>query len=153
MENHSTCLETYATLRIFSKAIHPDKISSVLGLQSTDPRPKQPDSKYRARREYHYWRWSSSSMLQSVDGLEHVRAITSLLDGKEQQLQQLREAGCEIDVCCFRVSTGQGGPFLDVPTLAALAHLELEIWWDIYFGDDPDEYKNDATVGGGASGS
>ncbi len=152
MANQTTCLETYATLRIFSKSVHPDEVSKILGVQATDPRPKQPDSKYRSRRENHFWRWCSSTTLQSLDGLEHIRAITSLLEGKEQQLQQLREAGCEIDVCCFRVSTGQGGPSLDVPTLAALAHLGLEIWWDIYFGD-PDEYESAATTSESASGT
>ncbi len=153
MGNQTTCLETYATLRIFSKSLHPDEISSILGVQATAPCPKQPDSKYRTRREYHYWCWSSSTTLESLNGLEHVRAITSVLEGKEQQLQRLREAGCEIDICCFRVSTGQGGPFLDVPALAALAHLGLEIWWDVYFGDDPDEYKMGATVGKAAGGT
>jgi hypothetical protein len=98
----------------------------------------EPNSKYRPRREYHYWAWSSDRQVQSLDGLEHVRAVLELLQGKEQLLGQLRAEGCEIDVCCYWVSSGQGGPFLDVSALGALAHFGLEIWWDVYFGEEED---------------
>ena len=133
-----SCLETFASLRIFSQSLHPDEIGRALGIQATDPRPMEPDSKYRPRREYHYWDWCSKSSVESTDGIEHVRAVLQILQGKEQQLSQLREAGCAIDVCCYWVSSGQGGPFLDVPALTTLAHLGLEIWWDVYFGKDED---------------
>jgi len=83
--------------------------------------------------------------------LEHIRAITAILGDKGEQLGQLREAGCEIDVCCYWVSSGQGGPSLEVSDLAALSALGLAIWWDVYFGD-PEEYKEGAAAGsdGGA---
>ena len=134
-----SCLEVHATLRIFSQSLHPDEINRILGVEATRLRPMEPESKYRSRRENHYWAWSSDSQVHSLDGLEHVRTIIGILHGKEQQLTQLRSAGCEIDVCCYWVSSGQGGPFLDVPALSALEQLGLEIWWDMYFGD-PKEY-------------
>jgi hypothetical protein len=34
-----------------------------------------------------------------------------------------------------KVSSGQGGPFLDSRMISALNHLGLDIWWDVYFGD------------------
>jgi hypothetical protein len=147
-----SCLETYASLRIFSKSMHPDRVSHILGIQASDPVPMQPGSKYRTRREYHYWDWSSSETVKSTDGLEHVRAIVALLKGKEAQLQQLRDAGCDIDVCCYWLSSGQGGPFLDVPTLAALAHYGLEIWWDVMFMDG-EEYTSDVSANNSAGGT
>ena len=146
-----SCFETYATLRIFSEATHPDEVTRVLGIGATRTRPKDPDSKYRHERENHYWGWSSHSHVQSVDGLDHVRALLSMLQEKDQELAQLREAGCDIDVCCYWVSSGQGGPFLDNAALTDLARLGLEIWWDVYFGKVEDYAKDGAaTTAGGA---
>ena len=138
-----SCLETYATLRIFSQVTHPDEIGRILAIEATRSRPIAPDSRYRHERENHYWGWSSDSHVQSLDGIEHVRAVISLLQGKEQQLALLREAGCDIDVCCYWVSSGQGGPFLDNLALTDLSRLGLEIWWDVYFGKE-DEYAEGA---------
>src|SRR5690606_10870547 len=145
-----SCLETYSTLRIFSKTMPPDEIGRILGIQATRTRAIASGSKYRHERENHYWGWSSDSSVQSVDGIEHVRAVISLLQGKAQQLAQLRTAGCDIDVCCYWVSSGQGGPFLDNLALTDLSRLGLEIWWDIYFGEE-EEYAEGAagrTAGG-----
>ncbi|WP_078059776.1 DUF4279 domain-containing protein [Xanthomonas massiliensis] len=146
-----SCLETNATLRVFSESLHPEEVSSIWGLSATRPRPKEPDSKYRPRRECHYWSWSSDSQVHSQDGLEHIRAITAILRDKGGQLEQLREAGCDIDVCCYWVSSGKWGPSLEVSDLNSLSALGLAIWWDVYFGD-PEEYKEGAAAasGGGA---
>lgn len=133
-----SCLETYSTLRIFSASQPPEEISRILGLQGTLARPLSAASRYRHERESHYWAWSTKSLIQSTDGLEHIGAVIDALQGKEPQLQQLRDLDCEIDVCCFWVSSGQGGPFLDGRSLTALARLDLEIWWDFYFGDPSD---------------
>jgi hypothetical protein len=138
-------LETHATVRIFSESLHPDEISRTLGISATRPRPKEPDSKYRPRREYHYWSWCSDDQVHSLDGLEHVRAVTTLLRDKHEELERLRGAGCDIDVCCYWVSSGQGGPSLEVSDLAALSSLGLPIWWDVYFGE-PEEYKGGAAA-------
>lgn len=129
-----TCLDVYATLRIFSSSMHPDEISRMIGITATQSRAIDPTSKYRPRREYNYWAWESRYEIHSLNGLEHVRRVIELLRGKEDRLKYLREAGCDIDVCCYWVSSGQGGPSLDVETLGDLASLGLEIWWDIYFG-------------------
>jgi hypothetical protein len=141
----TTCLETFATLRIFSKSIDPEAIEQALGIEATACRPLNPLSRYRTERENHFWAWSTQGSIESLDGLEHIRALLSLLQDKQQPLEQLRQAGCEIDVCCYRVSSGQGGPTLDVPALAELARLGLEIWWDIYFGKE-DDYARDGNA-------
>jgi len=146
-----TCLEVFATLRIFSSSLHPDEISHIIGVNATQSRPIEPNSKYRPRREHHYWGWESRSEIQTRDGLDHVRAVIGLLQGREHLLKELREGGCDIDVCCYWVSSGQGGPLLDVPTLGALARLGLEIWWDVYFGEE-EEYV-EATAGNIAGGA
>jgi hypothetical protein len=135
-----TCLETFATLRIFSQSMDPETISSVLGIDATDSAAIDPKARARNRREWHRWEWCSRDSVQGVDNLLHIRAVTRLLQGKKEKLDELRSSACGIDICCYFVSSGQGGPELDVPTLRELTELELEIWWDVYFGKE-EEYK------------
>ena len=146
-----TCLETYANLRIFSDALHPSEISEILGLEATDTIPLNAESKYRVRRETNYWSWNSNTVISSTDNLEHVAAITQRLSGKRAQLDQLRTRGCEIDICCYWVSSGQGGPFVDRSMLTSLSELDLEIWWDVYFGEES-EYAPPPADAEGTSG-
>jgi hypothetical protein len=129
------CLETFATLRIFSESVSPEEIGRILGILGTKTRPRNPESRYRHQRESHYWAWCSAENLNSTDGLEHVRSVIERVSDKNLQLQQLRALGCELDVCCYWVSDGQGGPMLDVNSLFNLSRLGLEIWWDIYLGE------------------
>ncbi|WP_082568376.1 DUF4279 domain-containing protein [Rhizobacter sp. Root1221] len=137
-----SCLETFATLRIFSDTVSPEDVARTLGIEPTCAYPRDPQSKYKQRRAAHYWSWCSERYVQSQDGLAHVRHLTSLLGGKLEQLDQLRSAGCAVDICCYWVSSGQGGPLLDLQTLRDLADLKLEIHWDIYFADEA-EYAED----------
>ena len=136
----TTCLETYATLRIFSESLAPDVIGDVLGVEATVAKPIDPASRYRPRRETNFWGWCSEGSVNSVDNLQHVAAIIDLLDGKAAALEDLRSRGCQIDICCYWVSTGQGGPSMDMATMKALVALGLEIWWDVYFGKE-EEYR------------
>jgi hypothetical protein len=130
-----SCLETYATLRIFSDDLHPDRITEILGVQATDPAPRDLERKYRPRREHHMWRWRSRTSVDSKNNLDHVASITALLSGKRSSLDELRSLGCEIDIINYWVSSGDGGPGLDHASIAALNDLGLSISWDIYFGE------------------
>lgn len=134
------CLETFATLRVFSKALAPKAIGLTLGFDGTDVREMDPNARYRHERESHFWGWCSKSVVDSNDGIEHVSAILERLVANLPALAHLREAGCEIDICCYWVTDGQGGPELGVKELKSLAELELPIWWDVYAGEES-EYK------------
>jgi hypothetical protein len=70
--------------------------------------------------------------------LEHVGKIIDILKNKENILLELRRDGCSIDIFCYWVSTGQGGPSLDINTMESLLKLGLEISWDIYFDEEVD---------------
>jgi hypothetical protein len=132
-----TCIETYATLRIFSRTLEPAAIGASLGIDATDPVPLDPSSKYRPRREVNYWGWCTRQHVASkTDNALHIAAILERVRGKELQLQHLRSVGCETDICCFWVSTGQGGPSLGVEVMRELSELGLSIWWDVYFDDE-----------------
>jgi len=123
-------------LRVFSQSLDPKAIGDLLGFASTSARPIDPESKYRNRREWGYWGWSTEDRLDSRDNLEHLHAILERLDKKAEKLAHLRTLGCCADIFCFWESSGQGGPYLDVPTLKRLAILELEVSWDLYFCGD-----------------
>lgn len=135
----TTCVETYSTLRIMSDSVAPEKIGDQLGIEPTQTIPIDPTSRYRTRRQTHYWSWSTKDKIEGVENLEHIKAIVGLLKGKESILNNLREEGCEIDVVNYWVSIGQGGPELDVDTMKELYELGLPIWWDVYFERDTAE--------------
>lgn len=128
-----SCIETYATLRIFSADHHPDEIGEVLGIEATDKRPRDPNSKYRHRRESHYWSLKTREHIESTDNVKHLAAIIEQLDGRSVALKTLRDMGCQTDIFCYWVSNGQGGPSLEVDMMGDLHELGLPITWDMYF--------------------
>ena len=130
------CTGTFATLRIFSRDISPDIIGKMLAITASEMMPIEPNSRYKPRREFNLWSWSTEGKINSVDNLEHVWKIIDLLNDKENVLANLREKGCSMDIFCYWDSTGQGGPHLDINTMESLLKLGLEISWDIYFEDE-----------------
>ncbi len=64
-----SCLETYATLRVFSREIAPEEIGRLLAIDGSKLRPINPGSRYRHEREHHYWAWSTQSRVLALDGL------------------------------------------------------------------------------------
>ena len=122
----------------------PESIGNLLGVLPTSTLPIDLTSRYRRRREWNLWRWSTETIIESCDNLEHLRAIIERLNGRENQLATLRAQGCQTDIFCYWISSGQGGPYLDISTIRALATLGLDIAWDMYFGDES-EYNEDGS--------
>lgn len=131
-----TCTRTYATLRVFSKVVHPDDITEILGVVPTGFRPIDPNSKYKNQREFHLWKYTTEKLSDSIDNLKHLELILSALNGKEQQMKILNDQFCVKDIFCFWDSTGQGGPSLSVELMEQLVRYGLEISWDIYFDNE-----------------
>lgn len=131
-----SCLETYATLRIFSGSMHPDEIESMLGLAATRKAPRDQTSRYRHRREANGWFFSTEGSVDSRDNDVHLGAIITLLTPRAEALRRLQSLGCETDIFCYWVSSGQGGPGLEVKMMEHLCSLRLAISWDMYFGDE-----------------
>ncbi len=131
-------------MRIFSQHVDPGEIGRTLAIEGTRLRPIQPASKYKHERDYHHWSWSTEKLVEGADGEVHLSAITSLLHGKREQLDELRAKGCDIDIFCYWVSSGQGGPSLNSELLLAIGGLGLSISWDVYFGEEADYKKHDS---------
>lgn len=131
-----SCTRTYATLRIFSPDLVPDVISEKLGIAPTECEQLDPKSKYKHRREFNYWALSTKEKLESANNIEHLHFILERLFNKSSALDSLRNLGCSTDIFCFWVSSGQGGPCLDVEMMNELVKYGLDICWDMYFDDE-----------------
>ena len=131
-----SCLETFATLRIFSDSMHPDEIESILGLTATSKFPRDETSRYRHRRETHGWLFTTENTVESRDNGEHLKVIIALLTPRAEALHRLQSLGCNTDIFCYWISSGQGGPGLDVEMMERLCSLKLAISWDMYFGEE-----------------
>ncbi|MEE9491962.1 MAG: DUF4279 domain-containing protein [Gammaproteobacteria bacterium] len=129
-------LETFATLRIFSASICPEVITDRLGLESNTGYIRDPDARRRSKRETNYWGWCTKDELESTDNLVHIKAIIKRFKQKAVLLKELRSEECQMDICCYFVTSGQGGPYMDLSAMNALYKLGLEIWWDVYFGSE-----------------
>jgi hypothetical protein len=58
-----------------------------------------------------------------------------MLHDKLDALVALRAKGARIDLACYwRSEQGHGGPIVSPSQSAALAALDLELWFDFYAG-------------------
>lgn len=127
------CIETHATLRIFSEDLSPIEIGERLNEEASHSRKRDPEAKYKMWRENSFWCWQTKGILDSTDSKEHLIVLVSRFKMKKDALESLREDGCKIDVSNFWVGNGQGGPSLDVNLMTELCELKLPVWWDNYF--------------------
>jgi len=138
-DDYPTCKETFATLRIFSDVVLPGTVSSLLGLQATESFAKgEMYGKQQRMRTYNAWQLSTLGHVVSRDSRRHLDWLLDRLEDRRDSLADLRLKGCEIDVTCYWVSIGQGGPIIGPEQMKRLAELNLEVWWDVYFGGDGD---------------
>lgn len=130
------CTLTYATLRISSVEVSPERITEILGISPTLARSIEPDSKYKHRREFNYWAFSTKELSNSTNNKEHLDIILKKLHGKQENMNSLINLNCSPDIFCFWNSTGQGGPSMDVNLMSQLVRFGLNITWDMYFDDE-----------------
>lgn len=130
------CNLTYATLRISSVEMSPDKITDIIGITPTSVRCIEPESKYKHRREFNYWAFCTKELSGSTNNKEHIEIILNMLNEKQSQMNLLVESDCSSDIFCFWNSTVQGGPSMDVSLMSKLVSLGLDITWDMYFDDE-----------------
>ena len=92
-----TCVETFATLRIFSAAMHPTLIGQTLSVEATNTNPIDPSSKYRVRRETNYWNWSTQHRVNSADNALHIAALLEVFGNKQAELKQTEQRLTELE--------------------------------------------------------
>jgi len=96
----------------------------------------EPDSKYKNRRIFHFWAFTTEQISDSLKNIEHIELILSALEGKSENMEMLRKCGCDTDIFCYWDSTGQGGPIVTVDLMERLINFGLAVSWDIYFDDE-----------------
>ena len=133
-DDYPTCLETHVTLRIFSKTLTPSAITETLKIQPSDSFSKgQPYGGKGLLRRETGWLLASKNNIESRDTRRHVAWLLEQLRDKRALVQTLMQMGAEIDVNCYYVSVGQGGPTMGAEQMSELGTLGLDVGWDIYF--------------------
>lgn len=144
-DDFPTCRKTSSALRIFSDSVRPEFITAKLGISPTDSFSKgDHHGDGRFSRKFNGWLLSSENVINSKDTRRHVDWLISKLANRENELKELRAMGVELDISCFWLSTGQGGPIISPTQMKELSRLDLEIWWDIYFDNGEDNTRNPA---------
>lgn len=137
-DDYSTCLSTFATLRIYSQTVVPDEITRALELQPTRSL-RQGELRGGKPSNLNGWFLSSEGRVESRDLRRHLDWLLDQLGGGEQGTHQLtaRIPGrVWADVSCLWVSAvGHGGPTLSPKQMMRMARLGLECWFDVYLGD------------------
>lgn len=134
-DDYQTCLQTYAVLRVFSGSSSPQEISTLLDITPTNSFASgDPINQQGAKRKQNGWFFSTETKVDSRDSRRHLDKILSSLSGRRPALVKLRLAGAEIDISCYWVSIGQGGPIIGADQMKKLGFFGIDVWWDIYFG-------------------
>lgn len=140
-DDYPTCLETHVTLRVFSKTLTPSAITHALKVQPSDSFSMgQPYGKKELLRRETGWLLSSKNTVKSRDTRRHVAWILEQLREKQASVQTPMQMGAEIDLSCYYVSVGQGGPTMCAEQMSELGKLGLDVCWDIYF-DSASNYQ------------
>ncbi|GAA6121152.1 DUF4279 domain-containing protein [Acidovorax sp. FG27] len=132
-DDYPSCKETYVTFRAFSKTLIADEISNVIKLKPTECFSRGDlFGKSNHVRTQTGWLLSSRNMVTSLDSRRHIAWIIERLKEQAVALDFLRGQGVEMDICCYYLSEGQGGPTMSFEHMKELGALCLDIWWDIY---------------------
>jgi hypothetical protein len=137
-EDYSTCAYTHVWLRIMHEAVDPDEISSLLGVvpTTTQRRGDKVDGTSKSRK-HGGWILSSKGHFESKDARTHLDWIIAQVEGKNDAFAHFRARGYLVDVCVRWDSlSGHGGPTVSPKQMHALAELDNDLWFDVYFTPD-----------------
>lgn len=139
-DDYPTCQDTYVTLRVFLPDIlKPDDVTSALGALPTESFAKgDPFGSRGQARRHSAWLLSSHGAVSSRDTRRHFAWLIERLSSKKNDIELLRKLGAELDISCYYLSVGQGGPTMSAEQMNELGRLGLDVWWDIYFASDVD---------------
>ena len=133
-DDYPSCEETYATLRVFSEASTAADITEALGVEPTEFFSKGDSFGGKGQlRSHSGWLLSTRGHVTSRDARRHLAWLLERLRAKKDALESLRNSGAELDISCYYVSMGQGGPAMSAEQMLELGNLGLDVWWDIYF--------------------
>lgn len=142
-DDYGTCAETHATLLIYPVRTDPEAITERLGIEPSKWQRRGGPMASSLRRpprlaEIDLWSLSTRGHVSSRDSRRHIDWLLDRIEGKAAELRALRDEGGRISVSCYWVSRyGEGGPTISPDQMRRLGALNLELWFDIYFRDEP----------------
>ena len=136
-DEYGTCERTYASLRIMHDDLDPETVTRQLGIQPTWAwRKGELRAKAKVIARIGIW-GLNTEFIQSRDVRRHIDWLIDQVAAKKAYLQQLQAQGYRIDVFCFWLSNGQGGPTISPKNMRGLAELGIELGFDFWMdGDD-----------------
>ena len=135
-DDYGTCLDTYGTVRVFSDALSPERISAALGVEPTHSF-KKGDLKAQhkvvtiPRHPTNGWFYSTKGQSTSRDCRRHLDMLIERVLTNVEAIADLRRQGCDIDLTVFYSYT-QGGPTISPAQMRSLAAAGVDVWWDLY---------------------
>ena len=138
--HYETCDYTYAELRIYPDSQSADEITGILGISPTQSQDKGSllVKNERTRKIPRTgWFLSSEGRVDSRDVRDHLNWLIDTLVPVADELRLLQaQDGMKMTISCtWWSATGHGGPVLWPEQMKALAELNLECSFDVYFSD------------------
>ena len=145
-DEYGTCLETRATLRIYPPGdMSPHEITKRLEIEPSKVNVIGESHVNRLGRvrvvKFNGWFLSTEGQVRSLDTRRHLLWLLERLAAKAMQLEELQSIpGVRMSVnCAWYSRSGHGGPTLWPEQMEALAGLNLECTFDVYFLPEKDE--------------
>jgi hypothetical protein len=127
-DDYATCEEAYASFRIYHDALDLEGVTRDLCIQPTDTFEGG-------------WILGTEGAISSRDIRRHLDWLIAQLEPRQQVIENLRAAGCQMDVFCYWRWTGQGGPTISPRNMAGMGKLGLELGFDIYCIPSADSWE------------
>ncbi len=143
-DEYPTCVEARAELLIYPGEIRPDDVTQRLGLTPTETNVAGNEVVNRLGRrrvvKKNGWFLSSEAAVKSLDVRRHLDWLLAQLGSRRDALLSFQETpGVRMSVnCAWYSRSGHGGPTLWPEQMRALAVLNLECSFDVYFLSDED---------------
>ncbi|WP_449105264.1 DUF4279 domain-containing protein [Pseudomonas mohnii] len=140
--DYETCAECYVRLMIFPGERHPDEITKLLQVQPSVANiagEKVTNSRGLTREvKNSTWFLSTESHISSRDIREHIDWLVQIIYPNRESLGKIQEMdGVKVTLKCVWFSLlGHGGPVLWPEQMRALADLDLELSFDVYFTEN-----------------
>jgi hypothetical protein len=131
-DDYPTCLETWATFRIFHEELDPEEISKLLGIEPSYSYLKGSSYGDRGRKNrFGGWLLETQNNVHSRDIRRHIDWLLEHFSDKVQEIHRLQEKGYRTDVFCFWRPAGNGGFTISPHNTQGLSILNLQLHIDI----------------------
>ena len=133
-DEYPTCVETFATLRIYHADASPDAVTEALGITPTKSQVKGINNLRgkEVKRPISGWFLISKNQIESRDVRRHIDWILEQIKDREHALQRLRAEGWSTSINCLWAGIGHGGPMLDAGQMEIMAQLDLSCGFEVF---------------------